>query len=306
MKDILEDLASRVLVASGAQGTELGKRGFPLQENYALWGLKHPEALKDIILHYVDCGVDILSASCTSSNRFRLEPFGMSDQAYRLSREMVELTKRHCPAGCYVSGSLGNLGHLLEPWGDISFEAAYESYCEQVSAMVEGGADFAWVVTMTDVNTAVAAIKAVQQNSDLPIFASMAFDSTPKGPRTMMGVSPAEAAKTLEEAGADVVGLNCGGLSMDDVVDAIKEMQRVTGKPLICKPNAGIPFIEHGETIHPVSPGEMAGYVPAWIANGARVVSGCCGSGPDHISLIRRAADRYLSDHWTQGGSGSP
>jgi 5-methyltetrahydrofolate--homocysteine methyltransferase len=294
MKEVLKDLASRVLVASGAQGTELEKRGFSLGDNYAAWGLKHPDALKDIILRYVDCGIDILSASCSSSNRFRLEHFGLGDQAYRLSREMVELTKKYCPADCYVGGSLSDIGHLLEPLGDVSFEAAYDSYTEQVLGMAEGGVDFVWIMTMTDVKTTEAAVKAIKENSDLPVFASMAFDSTPKGPRTMMGVSPAEAAEKLDRAGADAIGLNCGGILMDEVDAALKEMARVTRKPLISKPNAGIPNVAEGETTHPVSAEEMARHVPVWIDNGAKVVSGCCGSGPDHIARISEAVKKHL------------
>ncbi len=293
MKNILNDLESRVLVASGAQGTELGKRGFPLGENYAVWGLDHPEALKDIIQRYLECGVDILSASCTSSNRFRLEHFGMADQAYRLSKEMVELTKRYCPSDCYVGASLSEIGHLLEPFGTISLEAAYESYKEQVCAVAEGGSDFIWILTMTDVNLAVAAVKAAKENSDLPVFASMAFSSTPKGPKTIMGTGPTEAAKKLDQAGADVIGLNCGSLLMDEVDDALKDMAIASHKPLISKPNAGIPYVVEGETFHPVSADEMAGYVPRWIDNGARVVSGCCGSGPNHISRISETTRKY-------------
>jgi len=300
MTDILKDLKSRVLVASGAQGTELGKRGFPLEENYAVWGLKHPDALKDIILRYVECGVDILSASCTSSNRFRLEHFGISNQAYRLSKEMVELTKKYCPDHCYVGGSLSDIGHLLEPLGEVSFEAAYESYKEQVLAMTQGGADFVWIMTMTDVNIAVAAIKAVKENSDLPVFASMAFDSTPKGPKTMMGTGPAEAAEILDQAGADVIGLNCGGLIIDEVDGALKEMARCSPKPLIAKPNAGIPSVTKGETVHPVSADKMASHVVEWIDSGARVISGCCGSGPMHISLISEAVKKKVEENQKQ------
>jgi 5-methyltetrahydrofolate--homocysteine methyltransferase len=294
MKDIINDMASRVLVASGAQGTELGKRGFSLGDNYAEWVLKHPDVLKDLILRYVDCGSDILSASCTSSNRFRLEHFGLGDQAYRLSREMAELTKKYSPADCYVGGSLSDIGQLLEPLGEVSFEAAYASYREQVLGMAEGGVDFVWIGTMTDVNTTEAAIKAVKENSELPVFASMAFDSTPKGPKTMMGVSPAEAADKLDRAGADAIGLNCGGLLIDEVEAALKEMAPVTQKPLISKPNAGIPNVADGETSHPVSAEEMASHVPAWIDSGARVISGCCGSGPDHIDQISQAVKKYI------------
>lgn len=293
MADILKTMASRVLVASGAQGTELAKRGFSLGDNYAVWGLKHPDALKDIMLRYLDCGIDILSASCTSSNRFRLEHFGLGDQARRLSKEMVQLTKTWRPAGCYVGGSLSDIGHLLEPLGEVSFQAAYDSYAEQVLGMVEGGVDFVWIMTMTDVNTTEAAVKAVKENSDLPVFASMAFDSTPRGPRTMMGVSPSEAARRLDLAGADAVGLNCGSISMDEVVVALKEMAGVSRKPLIAKPNAGMPNVDQGQTAHPVSPEEMACRVAGWIDHGARAVSGCCGSGPEHIARISEAVKKY-------------
>jgi len=274
------------MVASGAQGTELGKRGFPLQENCAVWVLKHQDVLRDLTLRYVECGADILSAPCISSNRFRLEHIGIGNQAYRLSREMVELTKKSCPAQCYVGGSLSDIGQLLEPWGEVSFEAAYESYKEQVLAMTEGGADFVWIMTMTDVNLTVAAIKAVKENSGMPVFASMAFDSTPKGPKTVMGVGPTEAAKKLDSSGADLIGLNCGGLAMEEVSHVLKEMAAITRKPLVSKPNAGVPHIKEGETIHPISAKEMGEHVQDWIDNGARVVSGCCGAGPDHITAI--------------------
>ncbi len=286
MKEILKELKSRVLVASGAQGTELGKRGFPLGGNYAVWGLKHPEALKEIIRSYVACGVDILSASCISTNRFRLAHLGMEDASFRLSKEITQLTRKLCPDHCYVGGSLSDIGHLLKPWGEVSVETAYNSYREQVLGMAEGGVDFVWVLTMSDINAATAAIKAVKENSDLPVFASMAFDSTPKGPRTMMGTGPGEAAQQLDQAGADVVGLNCGKLSMDGVDETLKKMAEASKKPLISKPNAGIPSLEQGETIYPLSAEEMAARVEGWIANGARIVSGCCGSGPDHISRI--------------------
>ena len=173
--------------------------------------------LIEIITFYVDSGADILSASDTSTNRFRLENYGISNQAYRLSRAMAELTKKHCPAHCYMGGSLGDIGHLLESWGEVSLEAAYDSFREQVLCMVDGGVDFVWAMTMTDVNIAIAAIKSVKENTNLPVFASMVFDSTLKGPKTMMDVGPAEAAEKLDQAGADAIGLSCGGLFVEKV-----------------------------------------------------------------------------------------
>ena len=295
MKNILKDMESRVLVASGAQGTELAKRGFSLGDNYGDWVLKHPDALKDVCYRYAECGVDIQSASCTSTNRFRLEHYGLGDQAFRMSKDMVELTRKYCSDTCYVASVLSDIGHLLEPLGDVTFQAAYDSYKEQVLGMVEGSVDLVMIGSIADIKAIEAAIRAVKDNSDLPVFASMAFDPTPKGPRTMMGVTPAQAAESLDRAGADVVGVNCGGILMDDVDAALKEMAQVTRKPLISKPNAGMPSVAEGEAAHPVSPEEMASHVPVWIKAGARVVSGCCGSGPEHIALIREAVKNYFT-----------
>jgi len=294
MGNILEDMASRVMVASGAQGTVLAEEGFSLGGSYAAWVLEHPDALKDLFLRYIDCGIDILSVACGSANRFRLGHFGLGEQARRINRDMVELTREICPPNCYLCGGMGDIGQLLEPLGEVSFEAAYDCYKEQALGMAEGSVDFIWIMTMTGLKSTEAAIKAVKDNTKLPVFASMAFDPTPKGPRTMMGVGPGEAAEKLDEAGADAVGLNCGGILMDDVDEALKEMARVTGKPLVAKPNAGIPEVAEGESVHPVSPEEMAAHVPVWIAEGARIVSGCCGAGPEHIAGISEAV-RELS-----------
>ena len=108
----------------------------------------------------------------------------------------------------------------------------------------------------------------------------------------MMGVSPAQAAESLDRAGADAVGLNCGAILMDDVDAALKEMRKVTQKPLISKPNAGMPEVAQEETAHSVTGEEMADHVPAWIDMGVKIVSGCCGTGPGHIAQLMEAVDK--------------
>ncbi len=292
MSDILKDMASRVLVASGAQGTVLAKNGFSLGGNYAAWVLENPEALKDLFLSYIDCGIDILVIACGASNMYRLQHFDLGDQGYRITRDMVKLAREVCPSDCYLCAGMGDIGQLLEPLGDVTYEEIYDSYKEQALAVAEGGADFIWVMTMTDTKATEAAIKAVGEHTDLPVFASMAFDPTPKGPRTMMGVSPKEAAEKLDQTGADAVGINCGGILMDDVDAALKEMAQVTQKPLVAKPNAGLPEVTEGESTHPVSAEEMAAHVPVWVAEGSRIVSGCCGAGPEHIARISEAVKK--------------
>ena len=284
--DFLEQLGFRVMVASGGQATEMGKRGYALSGSLASWALEHPDAYKDLLKSYVDYGSDILYVTTSTSNRFRLKHLGLEEQAFRITRDVTKLVREVCPPNCYLCGTLGSLGQLLQPLGEVSLEDAYESYKEQLLAMTEAGIDLVWMLTMTDIVATEAAIKAVKDNTSLPIIASMVFDPTPKGFRTMMGVSPREAAEKLDQAGADVIGANCGSVGPAQVTDILKEMAQVTTKPLVAKPNAGIPEVINDREVFPVSPEEMAVHVPMWIAAGARVVSGCCGAGPEHIAKI--------------------
>ena len=115
-------MASRVLVASGAQGTVLAKHGFSLGESYAAWVLEHPDAVKALFTQYIACGIDMLSIGCGSSNRFRLQHFGLGDRAYEISRDMARLTKEICPENCYLCAGTGDLGHLMEPLGDVTYK----------------------------------------------------------------------------------------------------------------------------------------------------------------------------------------
>jgi len=202
---------------------------------------------------------------------------------------LMRLGRQVCPPNCYLSGNISNLGHLLQPLGEVSYEEAYESFKEQALAMAEGGIDVVWVLTMTEIPATEAAIRAVKDTIKVPVMASMSFDATTKGARTIMGATPAEAAARLDRAGADVIGANCGGISPAQVVDVLKEMAGATRKPLVAKPNAGKPEVIDGATVHPMSPEDMAAHVPAWIEAGARVVSGCCGAGPEHIARIAEA-----------------
>jgi len=287
--DFLEQLKLRVMVSSGAMATEMAKRDFQVGGNSAVWALEHPDVFKEVIKDTVLANADIIGAGNASANRFHLRRVGLHERAYSINRDLVRLARDACPPHCYLYGSMMDLGHLLQPLGDLSFEEAYEAYREQVLSAAEGGVDIVWIMTMSDIRMMEAAIKAVKENTSIPVIASMAFNHTPKGARTIMGVSPEEAGKKLNQAGADVIGANCGGISPAQVTDVLKEMAEVTNKPLVAKPNAGKPEVIDGVTIHPMSPEDMAAHVPAWIEAGAKIVSGCCGAGPEHIARIAEA-----------------
>ena len=286
MTDFLEQLKTRVLAASIGLGVDMEKIGYSLSDNFAVWILENPDPYKKVIKSYIDHGADVLFIGSSAANRLRLKHLGLGDQAFRIARDGAKLGREVCPPNRYLCGGLGNLGQLLEPLGDISYEEAYESYKEQVLAMAEAGIDVVWIITMSEIRATEAAIRAVKDNTNLPVIATMFFDSTPKGYRTIMGDGPKEVAEKLDKAGADLIGTNCGSITPEQVTDVLKEMGQVTNKPLAAKPNAGKPEIDRGKSVYHISPEEMAAQVPMWIENGARVVGGCCGAKVEHLSKM--------------------
>jgi 5-methyltetrahydrofolate--homocysteine methyltransferase len=142
-------------------------------------------------------------------------------------------------------------------------------------------------MTMMDIEEAVIAVNASKKTAPLlPVIASMAFDMTPHGARTMMGVDPKTAASRLVDAGADIVGLNCGGVTPEEATPILKQMREVTDKPLVSKPNAGKPEVIGDKTQWHTTPRQYAANAADWIAAGAKIIGGCCGSTPEHAAGI--------------------
>ena len=168
-------------------------------------------------------------------------------------------------------------------------------FARQVKAFVAGGVDCILIESMTDLGETLCGLRAAKEHAgDLPVVCSMTFDKGLKGFATMMGVKPADAVRKLEEAGADVVGSNCGW-GIDEIIEVAKIMREATGLPLWFKPNAGMPELVMGKTIYRQTSDYMASRIPDLIAAGASIVGGCCGSTPEHIRKIRKAVDSYPS-----------
>jgi len=200
-----------------------------------------------------------------------------------------------CPAGGYVAGSIGPTSCLPVDYGvgdNVATDDEYlATFKEQAESLAEGGVDIFAVETMMFPQEATAAITACKAVTDLPVMATMFFqyEEMHDRDRTMWGESPADVAKTLLGAGADIVGMNCGR-GPDRAIVIIREMRAVTGAPLIAYPNAGLPITKGDTTTYELGPEAMAKDYPALLDAGCNIVGACCGSGPEHIRLIAEVA----------------
>lgn len=291
---LLGRLKSDVLVFDGAMGTMLFQAGLAKGACPELWNVERPDVLQEVHRAYFDAGSDVVETNSFGGTRLKLKAFGLENRCRELNMQAARLARSVCPSGRFVAGSIGPTGHLpdtFEPLGDTPAALFSESFREQALALAEGGVDVLAIETMMIPDEAVLAIKAAKEATGLPVMCSMTFEHNPaKGiDRTMWGTSPAEAARRLVEAGADIVGCNCGNGGPDRVPAILAEMRAATSAFLGAYPNAGIPRMVGDQTIYDLTPEAMAAAFPAIVAAGARIVGACCGSTPAHIRKIAEA-----------------
>jgi len=174
--------------------------------------------------------------------------------------------------------------------GEVPADDLISSFAETAQAAVTGGVDAFVLETFNEVDEIVLAIQGVRSVSDLPIVASMTFDSGPDQTATMMGAAPKDLAALAAEHGVDAVGANCG-LGPDKLLTIVGLLREATDLPIWSKANAGLPVVEDGQTTFPMGPDEFAGFVPALVDAGASFIGGCCGTTPEHIQAVRSAVD---------------
>ena len=286
MAGLLERLAAgEVLVGDGATGTYLQGKGLGIGEPPETWNLSHPEAVQEMAAAYLSAGSDLVETNTFGGNRFRLRHAGLEERVVEVNRTAAGLARAAASEYGLVVGSMGPTGEMLEPLGLATPDALTQAFSEQAAALAEGGVDALCVETMTALEEAILAIEAAKATTGLPVMATMTFDLGPKGFATSMGVRIGQAVEGLLGAGADVVGTNCG-CGVDQMVGIVKEMGTHTEVPILVQPNAGLPILKDGEPFYPESPEEMAARYAEMVAAGARVLGGCCGTGPAHISAI--------------------
>ena len=288
MEDILLRLKSaRVIVADGAMGTMLQIAGLPAGASPESWLLENPDPVRDVHRAYVEAGADLILTCTFGGTRTRLERKGFGERVAEVNRRAVEIAREAAGDRAYVAGDIGPLGAFLAPMGKITVEQAVEIFAEQAAALAEAGVDVLYIETMSDLNEVRAAVEGAQQaGSGIPIFATLSFD---RHGRTNMGVSPEQATETLLALGVDAFGANCGA-TLEMTEGAIAKMHQAAPQAsLIVKPNAGKPRTVGREVVYDATPADMAEYARRFVALGARVVGGCCGSTPAHIRAIAQA-----------------
>ena len=288
MEDIVSRLKSgHVIVADGATGTMLLAAGLPAGTPPERWVLENPAPLLDLQRAYVEAGSDLIIACTFGANRTRLEHTGLADQLAEVNQRAVQIAREAAGNRAYVAANIGPTGELMAPIGKMTHEQALEIFTEQAAVLAEAGVDVLYIETMSDLNEMKAAITGARQAApSIPVFATFSFDHHG---RTNMGVKPEQAAETLQALGVAAFGANCGA-TLEMTEGAVAKMHEAAPQAaLIAKPNAGYPRMEGRKVVYDATPEDMAEYTKKFVALGARVVGGCCGSTPGHIKAIAEA-----------------
>ena len=279
----------RRLLSDGAWGTFLQRKGLKPGECPELWCVTHRADVLDIARSYVAAGVDMIKTNSFGGSRLKLNAYGLGNRVTELNQAAAAISREAAGRERSVIASMGPTGKLLL-MEDITEQELYAAFKEQAQALEAGGADAALIESMSALDETCLAIKATRENTRLEIISTLTFERTVKGDyRTMMGVSPSDMAKTCIEAGADIIGANCGH-GFRQMIEVVKEIRAAAPKaPILVHANAGLPINRNGVDVFPDTPAMMADFVPELLAAGADIIGGCCGTTPEHIAAIARA-----------------
>ena len=289
---LLTRIQSReMLLGDGAWGTQMQALGLQSGECPEEWNLTRPDKIKQIAREYFEAGADLCLTNTFGANRFRLIRHGFADKVREFNLAGVNLSREAAAEfNGFVAASVGPTGEFMQPEGMLNEREMHEAFHEQIAVLKEGGADAICIETMYVLDEVLVAVKAASE-LNLLCMASMTFDSTPDGFRTMLGTTVAEATTALDRSSAQIIGTNCGN-GIREMVQIAREMRTHTQKPLLVKSNAGLPEVVGGKMIYSETPEQMAAHLNELQSIGVSIIGGCCGTTPEHIRAFRAAIDK--------------
>jgi methionine synthase I (cobalamin-dependent)/5,10-methylenetetrahydrofolate reductase len=288
MSSALERLLdpNRIVLFDGAMGTMLYQKGIFINQCYDELSVRSPELVREIHRQYVKAGAEVLETNSFGANRIKLVQYGLQAQCGDINRAAAAIAREVADSATHpvlVAGAAGPLGVRLEPYGPTSETEARAVFREQLAALAEGGADLFILETFSDLHEIKEAIRAARDvNPSMPIVAQMTIGADH---RTTYGATAEDVARTLDEWGADIIGLNCS-VGPQIILECIERMAPVTRRKLSAQPNAGMPRDVGGRSMYMASAEYMASYARHLIHAGAKVLGGCCGTTPEHIKAI--------------------
>lgn len=290
MNKFRELIASgETILLDGAMGTLLMASGLAPGDPPEEWNVLYPERIQDVHKAYIEAGSRIILTNTFGGSRYRLKLHGLQDRVTELNKAATVNARVAADSATElvaVAGSIGPTGELLEPMGAMTFDEAQAAFAEQAAALTDGGVDVLWIETMSDLDEVRAAVSGARSASDLPLVATMSFDT--RG-YTMMGVSPAKALESLGGLDLIAIGGNCGS-TLAETGAALEAMRSLDiDAMLIAKPNAGIPRWVDSDLVYDGTPDIMADFARQMRDLGVQLIGSCCGSTPDHTRAMRAA-----------------
>jgi methionine synthase I (cobalamin-dependent)/5,10-methylenetetrahydrofolate reductase len=283
---LFEDyLRDNLVLLDGAMGSLIYEKGVFIDKCYDELNLSRPDLITSIHEEYVRAGARVIETNTYGANRFKLKSHNLFDRMEEINRKGVELARKASGPEVYVAGSMGPSGTEIEPWGDTTLEEVFSGYAEQARMLHEAGADLFILETFQDIREMDQAIRAIKSVSDRPLLAMMTVGEDGK---TRYGVDLEDVTAALTASQASVIGLNCT-VGPKPMLDFVERMSRLTHKPLCIMPNAGRPQYTDGRMIYMSTPEYFSVYTKRFIEIGVRVLGGCCGTTPDHISKMANA-----------------
>jgi 5-methyltetrahydrofolate--homocysteine methyltransferase len=272
----------KTVIFDGSTGVELISRGMTFSRSLETALLKDPDKLIQLQREYCSAGSDIIITPTLGANRIKMAEHGFTDSTEDLNYELTKLSLSAVNDKTLIFGDISSTGRFVEPFGDLEFEDAVDTYKEQVRGLIRGGVEGFLIETIIDLQEARAALLAVTESCDLPVIICLSFD---KDGTTINGNSAESVAVTLQSLGADAIGCNCS-TGPAEMLPVIKRIRAVTSLPLMVKPNAGLPALRDGKTYFPMGVDEFISFTHLFHDAGVSLIGGCCGTNPDFIAAL--------------------